>query len=37
LDAVFGDAKYRSQKEVARDKKVEALLLAYKKQDEDLK
>ena len=36
LDAVFGQQKMRSKKEVERDRKVEALLEAYKKQDEDL-
>lgn len=36
LDAVFGQQKMRTRKEVDRDRKVEALLEAYKKQDEDL-
>ena len=36
LDAVFGQQKMRTKKEVDRDRKVEALLEAYKKQDEDL-
>ena len=36
LDAVFGKEKYLAQKEKTRDKKVEALLQAYKKQDEEL-
>ena len=34
---MFGQDKYRSQKEINRDKKVEALLQAYKKQDEDIR
>jgi hypothetical protein len=33
---VFGPQKVRSKKEVERDRKVEALLEAFKKQDEDL-
>ena len=36
LDAVFGSQQTRTKKEVDRDRKVEALLEAYKKQDEDL-
>ena len=36
LDAVFGSQKTRSKKETDRDRKVEALLQAYKKQDEEL-
>ena len=36
LEAVFGEQKQRSKKEVDRDRKVEALLEAYKKQDEEL-
>jgi hypothetical protein len=36
LDAVFGSQLSRTKKEVDRDRKVEALLEAYKKQDEDL-
>ena len=36
LDAVFGQQKNRSKKEIDRDRKVEALLEAYKKQDEEL-
>jgi len=31
LDAVFGQQKNRTKKEVDRDRKVEALLEAYKK------
>ena len=36
LDAVFGQQKTRTKKECDRDRKVEALLEAYKKQDEEL-
>lgn len=36
LNNVFGPQKQRSKKEVERDRKVEALLEAFKKQDEDL-
>ena len=36
LDAVFGQNQARTKKEIERDRKVEALLEAYKKQDEDL-
>jgi hypothetical protein len=36
LEAVFGQNQSRTKKEVERDHKVEALLEAYKKQDEDL-
>ena len=36
LDAVFGSQKVRTKKEADRDRKVEALLQAYKKQDEEL-
>jgi len=31
LDAVFGQQKHKSKKEMDRDRKVEALLEAYKK------
>lgn len=36
VDAVFGGAKQKTKKEVDRDKKVEALLLAFQKNDEDI-
>jgi hypothetical protein len=36
LDAVFGPSQNRTKKEIERDRKVEALLEAYKKQDEDI-
>lgn len=37
MDAMFGKpAKQPSKKEIERDRKVEALLEAYKKQDEEL-
>ena len=36
LEAVFGQNQARTKKEIERDRKVEALLEAYKKQDEDL-
>ena len=36
LNNVFGKAKTRTKKEIQRDKKVEALLEAFKKQDEDV-
>ena len=36
LKNVFGPQKQRTKKEVERDRKVEALLEAFKKQDEDL-
>ena len=35
LDGVFGKQKIKTKKEMDRDKKVEALLQAYKRQDED--
>ena len=36
MDAVFGSSNTRTKKEIDRDRKVEALLEAYKKQDEDM-
>ena len=33
---MFGPQKFRSKKEMERDTKVEALLEAFKKQDEEL-
>ena len=36
LDAVFGAPAMKTKKAVDRDRKVEALLQAYKKQDEEL-
>lgn len=36
LNNVFGPQKQRTKKEIERDRKVEALLEAFKKQDEDL-
>lgn len=36
LEAVFGQQKQKNKKEVERDQKVEALLEAYKKKDEQL-
>ena len=36
MDAVFGTQKSRTKKEVERDRKVEALLESYKKQDEEV-
>lgn len=36
MEAVFGQNQARTKKEVERDRKVEALLEAYKKQDEDI-
>ena len=33
---VLGQPKERTKKEIDRDRKVEALLEAFKKQDEDL-
>ena len=36
MDAVFGAQKSRTKKEVERDRKVEALLESYKKQDEEV-
>lgn len=36
LDAVFGSQKVRTKKEIDRDRKVESLLHAYKKKDEDV-
>jgi len=36
LDAVFGAPASKTKKAVDRDRKVEALLQAYKKQDEEL-
>ena len=36
MEAVFGTQQSRTKKEIERDRKVEALLEAYKKQDEDV-
>jgi hypothetical protein len=36
MSAVFGPQKLKTKKEEDRDKKVEALLEAYKKQDQEL-
>ena len=35
LEAVFGSQKLQTKKELERDRKVEALLQAYKKKDEE--